>query len=197
MKNFFKWIIEHPLWTFLGAVLGIIGIFATVLGWFQPTEDPEIEALEVLLKDTASEAIQVARFADYSDEHIENMLGERAGWSSSAIRAIEYTQRATENVTNSQGYPKLTEHGRKLFNSSNVRLEKYKDSRVLFMRRHALRHHACGLVVNAIREIAVANEMDDIERCLPITEQCENEILDYGNKIGIGLSGCVKRGPSN
>ncbi|GAB4191635.1 MAG: hypothetical protein Tsb002_20520 [Wenzhouxiangellaceae bacterium] len=191
MKKLIVWLVEHPIWTFIGAVLGIIGIFGTVLGWFYKPVDPDISALDVLLRDAAGHAIQVARFANYTDNQINNTLGAESGWSASTIKHIEYSQRAIENITNSQGYAKLTAHGRNLFNASESRLEEYKDKQYLRLRVSALKQESCGLVTNAIREIGVLNHEPGIESCFPITPECNKKILNYGKKIDIETDGCL------
>ena len=190
MKKQIQWFVEHPFWTFVGAVLGIVGIFVTLANWIIKPVGPELEALETLLRDVNSAAIQVAEFASYSENQIENMLGRDSGWYTSISIAIDYTQRATENLINSQGFPNLTENGRQLFTRSNSRLDQYKNERYLKLRVAALKQHACGLVLNSTREIGILNGNTNVEECFPITLDCKNVIIGLAQRIGTNMGGC-------
>lgn len=190
MKRFIKWFVEYPVWTFIAAVLGILGILATVLGWFISPIDPELEGLETLLKDVSNEAIQVSRFASLSNQQIENLLGKRSGWTASTVRGIERMQNATDSVTNSAGYSKMSDHGLRLFTDSNSSLERYKDGQFLQLRTAALRQHACGLIINTVREIGIIHGKSDIESCFPITEDCKLELKNYSRLIQVDLGRC-------
>lgn len=104
MKELISWLVEHPIWTFFGSVLGIMGIGVTVFNWFYEPLDAETEALEVLLKDVASEAYRLAELASMSEAQIENILGKRDGWKSSTIKSIGYTQSASSSLVSTQAY---------------------------------------------------------------------------------------------
>lgn len=189
MKRKFKWFVEHPIWTFIGSVLGIIGIIGAITAWLT-SSDPELEALKVLLRDVSVEAAYVARFSSYSSDQKNGMLGGHQAWRQSIINRIEYTQRAVDSVRSSPGYSRLTDQGRSVFNIINSNLEKYKAISYLNSRTLALNQQVCGLIVNSFREIAAIKNYNELVECFPITSECKDKILMYGFRIDVDAGGC-------
>lgn len=185
-----KWFIEHPFWTFIGSVLGIIGIFVTVYSWVADPIDPALKEMEVLLGDAIEEAAFIAQFSSYSDEQINSMLGKRQGWESSISSRIDYALETVATIKSHQAFSALSDHGRRAFNKATSKLGKYKDPKLMGARKAAVKQHACGLAMISIREIANFNEQSELVGCFPITPPCQKKLFDYGRSIGIGVSEC-------
>ena len=191
MAELVKWFVEHPLWTFIGAVLGILGIITTIWGVLFKPIDPELVRLETLLNDISTQAIEVFRFANFSEDQIDSMLGGKEGWVVSSVKSINRVQSATDSLTNSSGYSRMSDHGRGVFSGNNSRLKQYENREFLLLRKHALKANVCGLIMNSVREIGILHKNSSIETCFPITHVCASELKEYALDIGVDFGECV------
>jgi hypothetical protein len=190
MRKYFGWIIEHPIWGVIGAIVGLIGLVIGFSNWVSPPKNPDLEAVRTLLIDSVKEAETLVYFGRSSDLDIDSTLGGKDGWSSSVLTRISYVQGAVDSIKSHQGFSMLSDQARKFINGNNSRLEKYKDRPFLTNRRGAIRQQACGLIMTNLKEIAIIEGTPLDGDCSKEKNACKASRHNFAKTIGASSAGC-------